>query len=31
MHYLITGVPLTDERPKKVTTSSTPGEVVPKE
>jgi len=30
IHYLITGVPLTDERPKKDTTSSTPVEFVEK-
>ena len=30
VHYLITGVPLTDERPKKDTTSSTSVEFVPR-
>jgi phosphate transport system protein len=30
VHYLITGVPLTDERPKKDTTSSTPVEFIEK-
>ncbi len=31
IHYVITGVPQTDERPKKDTTSSMPVEFVPKE
>jgi phosphate transport system protein len=30
IHYLITGVPLTDERPKKDTTSTTPVEFIGK-
>ena len=31
VHYVITGVPLTDERPKKDTTSTTPVEFAPKD
>jgi len=31
VHYVITGVPLTDERPKKDTTSTTPVEFMPKD